>query len=252
MYKIVIFDLDGTAVPNEPNGMPSIELITMVKKSKDKIRLSAATGRPYANAKPILDALGLTELCIISGGTQIVDPVTGTIVWELPLEARDVKKVLDIFHKYPYELIVRNEVMGEGNLAKHRTDIVEANVMFLMECSESDAHQIVSELDKIPTITAVAMRSWTTRGIDIHVTNRQATKEHAVAELLKTLSLKKYEAVGVGDGDNDVHLFASVGHKVAMDNATDLLKSVADEVCKSVEDNGLVNIISKIAEQQHD
>lgn len=37
-----------------------------------------------------------------------------------------------------------------------------------------------------------------------------------------------------------------VGHGVAMGNACDELKEIADEVCKSIDENGLAEYLSKI------
>ena len=66
------------------------------------------------------------------------------------------------------------------------------------------------------------------------------------AELLRILELTKDEVIGVGDADNDVHLFKGVGHKVAMGNGTERLKSLADEVIGSVDNDGLAELIESL------
>ncbi len=53
------------------------------------------------------------------------------------------------------------------------------------------------------------------------------------------------EIIGVGDGDNDLPLFDSVGLKVAVANATDKLKSLADEVVAEADKDGLADVIQK-------
>jgi hydroxymethylpyrimidine pyrophosphatase-like HAD family hydrolase len=246
--KAIIFDLDGTAIPNKPNGMPSQELIGAIKDAQGSIRLCAATGRPIANAKYILSALELKDPCVISAGTQIVNPLTNAILWEANLESEDVQKILDICTPYHYEILTGNELLGEGKAASVRKQIGgSVNVMYVMGCAITDAQVMLAGLDKIPTINAASVTSWTHEGLDIHITHKEATKEHAVSELLNMLGLTKDEVIGVGDGDNDVHLFASVGYKVAMGNGTERLKSLADEVIASVDDNGLAMTIRKYA-----
>lgn len=245
-YKAIIFDLDGTAIPNVPNGLPSPELIEAVKQAQGSIKLSAATGRPITNAKSILSALNLKDPCVISAGTQIVNPLTDEILWEAVIEPADVAKILGVCKPYHYEILVRNELMGEGGAAVDRDAIDgHVNVMYIMGCAEPDAEAILEELEKITGITAAGVTSWTHEGVDIHITHREATKEHAVGELLNILGLDKSEVIGVGDANNDIHLFEADGYKVAMGNGTDRLKSIADEVIDSVDDNGLATLIQQ-------
>ncbi|QQS18323.1 HAD hydrolase family protein [Candidatus Saccharibacteria bacterium] len=240
--KLIIFDLDGTAIPNIPNGLPSNRLVQTIADSKEFIRLSAATGRPITNAKPILDKLNLDEPCIISAGTQIINPHTDEVVWEILIDPKDVQAVLKLCKPYDFEILVRNELLGEGAPARSRNLEGPINVMYAMHCSEKGS-ELLKQLDDISGITAAGVLSWTGEGLDIHITNKLATKEHAIAELLTMLGISRDETMGVGDGNNDVHLFRGVGMKVAMGNATDLLKSQADFVCKSVDEDGLADLI---------
>lgn len=82
------------------------------------------------------------------------------------------------------------------------------------------------------------------------ITDLDGTKEHAVAELLKMLAIDKENAVGVGDGHNDLHLFNAVGHKVAMGNAVDEMKQSADVVIGSVQDDGLAKYFEELVEEE--
>lgn len=249
-YKAIIFDLDGTAIPNVPNGLPSPELIETIRQAQGSIKLCAATGRPITNAKAILSVLNLKDPCVISAGTQVVNPLTDEILWEAVIEPADVTKILELCKPYHYEILIRNELMGEGSPAADREAVDgRVNVMYIMGCSEPDAEAILEELGKISDITAAGVTSWTHEGVDIHITHKEATKEHAVGELLDILGFDKSEVIGVGDANNDVHLFEAVGHKVAMGNGTDKLKSLADEVINSVDDNGLAMFIRKVSNE---
>ncbi len=245
--KAIIFDLDGTAIANKPNAMPSQRLIDAIEKVQGLFKVCAATGRPITNAKPILSALKLKNPCVISAGTQIVNPLTDEILWEVVIEPDDVRKILAVCEPYHYEVLVNNELMGEGGSASSRTIDGHINVMYVMGCAKADAQLILAELAKIEYVTAAGVISWSQKGVDIHVTHKEATKEHAVAELLKLLEVTKAETVGIGDADNDVHLFEAVGHKVAMGNATDKLKALADEVIDSVDNDGLAKYFEELA-----
>ena len=43
----------------------------------------------------------------------------------------------------------------------------------------------------------------------------------------------------VGDGNNDIEMFEVVGNTVAMGNASDELKEIATDVCKTAADDGI-------------
>lgn len=244
-YKAIIFDLDGTAIPNNFNGIPSEQLINTISNAQNTIKLCAATGRSISMAKDILSALQLKDPCVISAGTQIINPLTDEILWEVTLESDDVKEILKICTPYPYEVLVRNELIGEGGSAALRAISGNINVIYVMGCAENDAEVMLTELNKLNDVTAAGVRSWSLDKVDLHITHRDATKEHAVSELLRILGLSKDEVIGVGDGDNDIHLFAGVGLKVAMGNSTNKLKSLSDEITDSVDDNGLARTINK-------
>lgn len=64
-------------------------------------------------------------------------------------------------------------------------------------------------------------------------------KQVAIVETLAHLGLTKEDAIAYGDGNNDIAMFAAVGHKVAMENATDQLKALADEITAIAEDDGI-------------
>lgn len=242
-YKAIIFDLDGTAIPNKPNGQPSKRLVEAIYKAKNKFKLCVATGRPISNASYILETLNLTDPCIISAGTQIIDPVTKKILWEKIIETADIKRVLEICSPYPYEVLFKEELMGAGQPAALRKVEGAINVMYLMQLTKRDAAIILQKLKEVKGITASGVPSWTQEGVDIHITNSQATKEQAIHKLLSILKLSKKEVIGIGDGDNDIHLFKSVGWRIAMGNATDYMKANADIVTESVEDDGLAVVI---------
>jgi len=244
-YKVIIFDLDGTAIPNTPNGMPSKQLIQVINKAQSSLKLCAATGRSITNAAAIIDCLKLVDPCIISGGTQIVHPASREILWEKKIAKTDVTKVLDVCSPYSYELLFRDELLGQGKPAKERTANDSINVIYVMKVTPGHAEAIVEGLADIDGIAVSRAPSWTGKYIDLHITNSQGTKEHAIEVLLDMLHLSKEQSIGVGDGDNDVHLFKSVGLRIAMADATERLKSEADKIVPSVDEDGLAQVIEE-------
>ncbi len=61
----------------------------------------------------------------------------------------------------------------------------------------------------------------------------------AIDGMLDFYHLSKEEAMAFGDGNNDIEMLQAVGHGIAMQNASEELKSVADEVCGDVAEDGI-------------
>lgn len=244
-YDTIIFDLDGTAIVSEESATPSESLIEIVEKAQSKMNLCAATGRGLTYARHVLKALNLTDPCVISAGTQVVNPKTEEILWEEPMNLDDINKVIEACKSYPYRIIIEDEGLEGGKVANEIKLMKPVNVMYVMEVSKKDSKLLSKALESIEGIIASPVGSWGFSGFDIHITSQRATKEHAINELLKMVDTTKEKTIGVGDADNDIHLFKAVGLKVAMGNATDNLKKEADIITETVENDGLVKIIEK-------
>lgn len=77
------------------------------------------------------------------------------------------------------------------------------------------------------------------------ISHLEARKSCAVDFLREYWGLKKEEILTIGDQNNDIDLFKAGGIKVAMGNATEELKSVADYITDTVNNNGFVKAIEK-------
>lgn len=243
MIKAIIFDLDGTAIPNEKGGMPSQRLIDTVAKAQQKVKVSAATGRPLSNSLHILKVLKITSPCVIAGGTQIIDPVTEETLWKKELSGDQVREIVSVAIPYPYEVWISDQL--DASPAKKDIVIQPEQVIFIMSVTNEDAKDIMQKLAHIPDITAHEVVSWTPDHIDIHITHKDATKKHALEELLRIENVDKKDVMVVGDANNDLPLFEVAGYRVAMGNGSDRLKKAADYVAESVENDGLAKAIEE-------
>lgn len=245
-YKAVIFDLDGTAIPALPNGTPSDRLINTLKSKKGALYFSCATGRAWTFSKHIMRALNLTDPCIISAGTQIVDPQTGNILWQVLIDPNDVRRAVTLLLPYSYEILVNDEYPGEGKPAARRDHNFAINYINVQAVSKTHATKICKKLTAVKGITYTKVHSQTPDRIDLHITHSRATKKHAVVKLCEMLEITTSETIGVGDGLNDLHLFSGVGYKIAMGNAVPELQSQADRIIDSLEHDGLAAYIEEL------
>lgn len=70
---------------------------------------------------------------------------------------------------------------------------------------------------------------------------RGTTKGSAIVAVLAHHGIDASETIGIGDSWNDVEMFEVCGVGIAMGNAPDELKQLADEVTTSVRDDGIWN-----------
>src|SRR6266536_1638527 len=99
VYKALITDLDGSAIPIASNGSDIDDATRAAVKKAISMgcKIACATGRTWSHAEPIVNGLGIISPCIIEGGTRIVDVAKGRTLWEQALEAGSAAAVLDIF-----------------------------------------------------------------------------------------------------------------------------------------------------------
>lgn len=80
----------------------------------------------------------------------------------------------------------------------------------------------------------------------LDVTHPLANKGHGLTALAKTVGLSPTEIAVVGDGNNDIPMFAHAGFSVAMGNASDEVKARASAVTASNDDDGFAQAIEHL------
>ena len=242
-FKAIIFDIDGTAITHSFFGRPSKELINIVKKAQDQVLVSAATGRSIPAAREIFQQLNLKSPCVISGGTQIADPKTENILWQIQLAKNQVKQIMQVCLPYDYEILLSNELKGKP--AKEKLINRDEGIVYIMAVKPKDVETLIEKLNKISDAVVHKTASWNIGNIDLHVTNIKATKKHAIEKLIEIFDVNKEEVIGVGDSFNDLPIFEAVGYKIAMGHAPKELKDEADFIAPPIKDDGLVSVIEK-------
>lgn len=252
--RAIITDLDGTAVDTPQNRLPSPRLIAAVQALQPSYVVTAATGRPWSFAQPILEALKLTAPCIVAGGAQIRQPQTGKVMWQMNITPSALQEILAVCNQNPENAVVFNDIPEAYSSVAiplrdfHPTEpIYFFAQIYLTPCQAEQTH---AQLQAIPSITSILTPSEIPNLINVYATHAEATKEHAVAKLQELLSVTPADTIGIGDGSNDVHLFAAVGTKVAMGNAVPVLKAAADKVIGSVAADGLAEFFEELAVQE--
>lgn len=242
-YKAILFDVDGTLIPNRKDGTVTQKLIDTVKKAQNSSHIGVATARSFQLLSPISSALGLKGPSIVHGGSNIVNPATKQTLWEKPMDITVAKKLAD----FTYGLHINFKFYDNGEEVTNVPSYIPYKPYNIW------AHKVTNDVvntyrqfaSQFPDIAVHTVPSWEDGKIDFTVSHVLATKQHGVYEIAKLLGIETHEIIGVGDGANDIPLLMACGLKGAMGNAVPELKKIADFIAPSVEEDGAAYIIEK-------
>jgi len=241
--KAIIFDVDGTLIPNNRHASPSVAVIEAIRHAQKFIEIIVATSRPYNITKPIIDALNMQGYAIVHGGARIISIEENKIVKEHIINSQDFQKISKILHNKKINFILNDD--GQDIKNTDIKKIYKPLIIYTDPVNPMEAKNVEIEIKKLTKLAVHRIISWENGKELLTILNPLATKEHAVKEIEKLLKIKKEDIVGVGDGYNDIPLLLGCGYKIAMGNAVDALKNIADYIAPSVDDDGVVNIINK-------
>jgi HAD superfamily hydrolase (TIGR01484 family) len=247
-YKSLITDLDGTAIKLAGDqGDVTQESQTAIQRAKEQgYKIACATGRRWSSTKKIVDTLGITDPCIIEGGTRIINPTNEETLWEKHLDVTALAAVLDIFQRESNEGLLNTLSFNRKDLHSVSKVANDSRYMYLLDIDSEVAINICNVINSQAFAVAHMTPSWFGHGkLDVHVTHPEATKEHAIVVWQRIEGISKEETIGMGDGGNDIPLFESVGLKVAVSNATVELKRLADYIAPDQKDEALAHIIDR-------
>ena len=96
-------------------------------------------------------------------------------------------------------------------------------------------------MTELPSLSAAR---WNPMFADINV--KGIDKATGLKEICQYYGCDTSNTIAIGDGGNDIPMLIKAGIGVAMGNASDEVKSVADIVTDSVDDNGIYNILRNL------
>lgn len=258
-FKLIISDYDGTLAGREH--VISEKVSSAIKKWTDTERqFTIASGRQYLMLKKHIEALGITVPVIVRGGSEIVDPKNGKVLYSKTINTETLQELLHVLNENGFEIVIEKDdkiysdyyrrphfqdAIVFKNLNEFSFSNVPKLVIFALKDVENKA-KFVEEIlvNRFPELHIVEIDAVGGRGWDI--TSMEATKHLMVLELIKMLDLKREEVVGVGNGYNDFSLLEACGYKVAMGNASEDLKAIADLVVPSYQEDGVAVLIEKL------
>ena len=255
MIKLVATDIDGTILIPEGNFTEGVKKCIKELCAKG-IKVVLVTGRMNAAAELIAKDLGL-ETPVISYQGGLVK-YNGETLYKRCLTEEQAQRVIDWANSenihlnlYNDDILYSETICPEierycNNLhtkytIKNFCDIKKDNVNKLLAI---DYNRLEKELPKVfPDLYIIKSTPYF-----LEFSNKEGSKYCAVKFLQKYWGIDEAETLTIGDQNNDIALLKAGGIKVAMGNATEELKAVADYVTDTVFNDGFVKAMEKFIE----
>lgn len=259
-YKLIVSDFDGTLA-----GADHIVTLKVEKAVRRWIaagkHFSIATGRQYLMIEDECLRMQLKTPVIVRGGAEVVDPATGKVLHSELIQKEDIDKILDILLENKQTFLIEKDDILYSNF-KFELDFPKVFYKKVEEFEVSDIPKIVlkaREEDVVRTQTLMDEIGSNFSRINItmthgrfgygwDITSVKATKLHGIVKVMENLKLKREDIVGVGDSYNDFPLLEAAGFKVAMGNANEDLKELADVIIPGYEEDGVAYLINYLLE----
>ena len=243
-YKAILTDVDRTLIA-ERHALPNPAIRAAIKRLHGKAHFGLATSRPFNQILDICEYLNLSGPSIVSGGAQIVNVRSGEYYVEYLLDRDVIYKILSILENFDEKITYWIQDNGFDREFNRSYSPEKPFVIVISELSLNTAHRLANLFTHLQSIFITKTPTYKKGIVDIQISNVRATKQHGVINVARILGIKPFEIIGVGDGYNDYPLLMASGKKVAMGNAVEEIKEIAHYVTKSVEYDGLAEVIKK-------
>jgi Cof subfamily protein (haloacid dehalogenase superfamily) len=264
-YRLLFLDVDGTLLT--PRGQITDRTRSAIAKAKERgVRVSVATGRTYASAKPYADVIGADAPLILYNGARIQDPITGAVLREWRLLAGLARIALESVAGWDVHVSLFHDdgiFIGQWN-DRARESAAKDGVGFF------PVGDLATQLDRspiklmiigdVPTIDRLEghlREAYARLGVNgpavvrtepayLEVWNKETSKGAAAAWVAEKVGVPLAEAIAFGDSLNDLDLIQSVGYGVAMENGHSDLKKAARVIAASNDEDGVARVLETL------
>jgi Cof subfamily protein (haloacid dehalogenase superfamily) len=265
--RLVVIDLDGTTVGHSNEIQPAVKQAVQAARAKG-VQVAIATGRMYRSALRFYQDLELKLPLMAYQGAYIKEPATDKLHRHLTVSKSYVVELLDLLlqpdlqevlsvHLYIDDCLYVREETPETKEYAARSQVQPIPVGDLRQFLSNEPTKILALSDDIDLIdrllTSLKTRYTTTelyltKSVDtfLEATHPLVNKGIAVRYLAEELlGLNASNVMTIGDNFNDLEMIEYAGIGVAMGNAPDRVKSFANWIAPTVEENGVVAAIEQ-------
>ncbi len=275
MQKIIFFDVDGTLV--DFNGdMPKSNLHALEQLKLKGHKIYICTGRSrFSLTQKLLDA----NFDGIIGASGAYVECEGQEIYQHIMNPDDVHNILELAQRedWIYSCQTKDQILMPDRSKERMLDYfkeqkglteeqIKENPLFVNFLKKGISSEIEKNIDKIEKIVYRESPSPIHKVKEVLGENIEVTmlsfeganegsgeistvgihKAFGIQKVLDYYGMDRSESIAFGDGPNDIEMMQYVGLSVAMGNATDAVKEVADMVTDAVHEDGIIHALEKL------
>ena len=267
MIKLIAIDMDGTLLNSKKELLDETKQYFKNFHNKNtETLLVLCTGRPETGIRPYLKDLGYLEenhYIISQNGANIYESQTGKRLMDAFVDSAAIQKWIELGKKHGIS------VMGAGvdyyySFDEDPTEWMEFDVKLVSgklkriptkESLNTDFYKILlmgdeEQLNEFETFIPQEWRDefYVVRSQKylVEVLTKGVNKAFGLEKLSQKLNIQPSEIAAVGDAANDIEMLEYAGLAIAMGNASEEVKSIADIVTDTNENNGVIKAIDNL------
>lgn len=243
----MFFDIDGTLVSFKSHTVPESARRAIARLREQGVKVFIATGRLMKHVA-IVNDIEVDGYITVNGGYCITS--AGEVIFESAFPRATVERVIDLSEQYGFDLNVMTHQdmyvssMGErvqkiASMINIMPTVADVRAIAATQPVVQMCPYISRELEQeiMPLLPDCVGSRWIETFMDLNV--RGVDKSLGIQQVMNYYGLTMAEAMAFGDGGNDLPMVRDAAVGVAMGNACDELKAVADYITSSVDEDGV-------------
>lgn len=266
-YRLAALDMDGTLLNSQHTVSQYTRDVLSRADACGKI-IALATGRCLSELREFIDTIPAIRYIICENGACVYDTRRKQSIHRVSIAPEHVEFILreleaqsvllQIFMEdqsyicapleidlNPYHLEFFRSVFEAGSIfdpnlydryRAHRPAVDKIDLYFTSEADRRDFLSCISSLD-----LAIAG----SLGIGLELSPPNTNKAAGLLSLCSLLGISTEDAIAVGDADNDRAILKAAGLAVAMGNALDEIKTLADVITDDCDHDGAAKAVER-------
>jgi Cof subfamily protein (haloacid dehalogenase superfamily) len=260
-YKLVAVDMDGTLLT--PQLEISKETIETINKVIEKgVIFTISTGRMYLAALPFANMLNLDVPIITCNGALTKCSKTGKVYDEKIIDKQHSKEIIRYCEEAGLSVSIYSEddiyiKKSSENLDIHLQldhakpqiindfdSLLNGSIIKIM-FNSNDKYNLEKHTQKLHELYKEKLNFYFSLPYFVEIVHKEANKRNALENLALKFNIKREEIIAIGDNFNDMDMIEYAGLGVAMGNAPDYLKEVAQFVTHSNDEDGVRHVLER-------
>lgn len=261
-YKLIALDLDDTLLDKKHKISP-VTSATIKDLKKRGLKILIATGRMLVSAMPYIKEMGLEGPMITYNGAYVKDISKDSLIYHQPVEEAMAREVAVFAREngmhiqvYQNDQLYADRANEETRLYEEVSGVKAEEVGDLSEFIQGGiTKMLVIEQDPEKHSNYFKMlRDEFSSKLTVTVSKRYyievmapgVSKARALKELADFYGIPVEEVIAIGDGLNDKAMIKWAGLGIAMADAPEEVKEVADMIAPPHHEEGVARILKEL------